>query len=47
MSKTPEILNEAIKKAMLKSGPWKPAIKNGKYVKMRMSLSYEFKLGKY
>jgi TonB family protein len=45
-SSTPEILNQELERVLMKSGPWIPARKNGKYIKMRMTISYEFKNNK-
>jgi len=43
-SNTPEILNKEFIRVLKKSGPWIPATKNGGYLKMKMSVSFEFKL---
>ncbi|RUA23460.1 MAG: hypothetical protein DSY76_09485 [Bacteroidetes bacterium] len=43
-SNTPEILNKEFIRVLKKSGPWIPATKNGRYLKMKMSVSFEFKL---
>ena len=43
-SNTPEILNKEFIRVLKKSGPWIPATKNGKYLKMKVSVSFEFEL---
>ena len=43
-SNTPEILNKEFIRVLKNSGPWIPATKNGKYLKMKVSVSFEFKL---
>lgn len=45
-SSTPEILSQELQRVLMKSGPWIPARKDGEYIKMRMSISYEFKNNK-
>jgi TonB family protein len=43
-SNTDTLLNNEFIRVLQKSGPWIPATKNGKFVKMKMTISYEFKI---
>jgi TonB family protein len=41
-SNTSDVLNQEVIKALQRSGPWIPGKKNGKYVKMKLNISFDF-----